>query len=137
MKAISTSIFCLLISNFALANEFIGGDSAKVLYEAILLGGSAEDCGMGSCGTSVEDVSCLKVKGKKIQFICNLKVQSSTGDMLAHKWTGRKAQRLVESLIDAGVVSCGMRSCVGKAQSISCTQSNDTEAKTSAVCLVN
>jgi hypothetical protein len=137
MKTVSTLIFCLLISNLVSASEPITGDSASALYTALLRGGSAEDCGMGTCGTWVEDVSCLKRKGKTPQFSCTLKVQSSTGDMRARKWTGKKAQRLVESLIDEGVVNCGMQSCVGTAQAISCTQSNDPEAKASTECFID
>lgn len=137
MKTMSTLIFCLLTSNLVLASESIKGDSANLLYRALLQGGSVEDCGMGTCGTSVENVSCMKWKGKAIQFICTLNVQSGTGDMLAQKWTGKKAQRLVESLIDEGVVNCGMQSCVGTAQSISCTQSNDPQAKGSTECFID
>ncbi|MBL7544432.1 MAG: hypothetical protein JNL11_11505 [Bdellovibrionaceae bacterium] len=137
MKTMSTLIFCLLISNLVLATESIQGDSANMLYRALLQGGSVEDCGMGTCGTSVENVSCTKWKGKSAQFICTLKVQSSTGDMIVQEWTGEKAQRLVELLINEGVVNCGMQSCVGTAQSISCTQSNDPQAKGSSECFVD
>lgn len=137
MKTMSTLIFCLLISNLVLATESIQGASANTLYRALLQGGSAEDCGMGTCETSVENVSCAKYKGKTTQFICTLKVQSSAGDMHAQKWTGKKAQRLVESLIDEGVVNCAMQSCVGTAQAISCTQSNDPQAVGSTECFVD
>lgn len=137
MKTMRTLIFCLLISNLLLASESISGDSAKVLYRALLAGGSFEDCGMGACGTSVEDVSCAKWKGDTTQFFCTLKIQNNTGDMLAQEWTGIKAQRLVESLIDGGVVSCGMQSCVGTAKSISCMQSNDPQVRVSTECFVD
>jgi hypothetical protein len=135
MKTILSIVITVLCSATAFASEntqvqsiqFAGHD-ATVLTDTLVGAGSYFDCGGGVCGTTAAELSCTKMKFEKNGSACTLKVQDELGRLVAKRLTGKRAEKLVNLLIDAEVVNCAMESCEGKAESIDCTVANDPGA---------
>lgn len=130
MKSLVTLLIPTLFACSAFANNGLDlqGQDAANLLNALTGAGGYVDCGAGTCGTSASQISCSRVKFQDNSSSCTLKLEDNTGGETQKQLTGASADALIESLIDAGVVGCGMESCQGSAQSIDCTFANDPNA---------
>lgn len=94
-----TSIFAILVilcsAAFAKNSDDVQGAQATKLLAALQATGSQMDCGMGRCGTAVQDIRC---SGDN----CSLKIENENGGSTDIAFEGQAAIDLMNALMNAG-----------------------------------
>jgi hypothetical protein len=136
MKAFSLVLMSLALSTAAFAAQPISGNDGDTLMSALTQAGSSMNCGAGTCGTTVQDVSCRASKNVVNDQSCRLTIQTESGDQSPNQIiTYKQAQDLIDALSSAGLYQCDALGCAGSAKSIDCTIPNNPDGA-SATCTI-
>ena len=132
MKALALVLLTLSLSHTAFAADAsVDGTKASALLQALENAGSSGDCGMGRCGTSVSNIECSGQRYSHKPNVCQLDVQTETGDSKTIIIKGKKANALIEAEADAldesVLLQCGMENCEGSLKGIDCTEPNGNQ----------
>lgn len=131
MKSITSIFFPVLFASsvFAIqAVQLLEGKEAEELLHALRRVGASTECGRGVCSILVTEVTCSSTKSHPVSSAaCSLNVHYKDGASSEKQLKGPRASKLVEILMEAGTVVCGLESCQGSADSIECVVEKNSQ----------
>ncbi len=99
----------------------VSGEKATTLLNVLVDLGSKMDCGMGKCGTTITNISCIDNHVHPNE--CSLQVQTETGDSKQIALSGAHTQAFVASLelaTETNLQACQSEECTVNLKSVDC-----------------
>ena len=115
--SMKTAFFAIVLATSAIAfakdSDAVEGAQATQLLAEMKATGAAMDCGMGRCGTSIQEIHC---SGDD----CSLKIEDQTGGYTETNLVGQPAIDLMNALMNAGAPVSALWSI----EEVDCTTAN-------------
>lgn len=120
--------------------QSVSGKRARKIYEAFSAIGVFTDCGAGTCGIEVSDMTCLSHGSSTDNRTseCKFNGQSERGSLIPMQAKGAKSDLLLNALSKTGLeMDCGMGTCGLESKHVICLTHNNSLGRRTYNCTID